>query len=108
MGGAIEKYTKVISRGGSTALILTKRSELLLKDRRPCAAIRDCSAALEINPDLGKAYRIRGIAQRKLGRWAASKRDLAQGQRLDYDDGTAAVQKFVDHKARLAEERRKQ
>ena len=41
-------------------------------------AIKDCSAALELNPDLGKAYRVRGIALRKLGKYRDAKSDLAQ------------------------------
>ena len=92
---ALERYSQVIANGGATALLLTKRGELLLKQRRPLAAIGDCAAALEQNPDLGKAYRIRGIAHRKLGHWRDAQRDLVEGQRLDYDDGTAAVQKFA-------------
>merc|ERR1719277_1058434 len=99
VGKALDRYSKVISKGGATALMLTKRGELLLKQRRPCAAIKDCSAALKLNPDLGKAYRVRGIAHRKLGRWQEAHRDLKEGQRLDYDEGTAAVQKFVAEKA---------
>merc|ERR1712110_779806 len=43
---AVARYSKVISCGGSSALTLTKRSELLLKQGRPCAAIQDCTAAL--------------------------------------------------------------
>uniref|UniRef100_A0A7S0AP58 Uncharacterized protein n=1 Tax=Pyrodinium bahamense TaxID=73915 RepID=A0A7S0AP58_9DINO len=100
---ALARYTKVISCGGGTSLMLTKRSELLLKMGRPNAAIADCTAALEMNPDLGKAYRVRGIAHRKLGHWPEAKADLAEGQRLDFDDGTAAVEKFVAEKVRLSE-----
>merc|ERR1712060_30377 len=89
---ALDRYSKAICRGGATALMLSKRGELLLKQRRPGAAIKDCTAALALNPDLARAYRIRGIAQRKLGRWAEAHNDLIEGQRLDYDEGTAAVQ----------------
>mmetsp|Transcript_107266 Transcript_107266/g.268913 ORF Transcript_107266/g.268913 Transcript_107266/m.268913 type:complete len:738 (-) Transcript_107266:122-2335(-) len=103
---ALDRYSKVIAKGGATALMLTKRGELLLKQRRPCAAIKDCTAALAQNPDLGKAYRIRGIAQRKLGRWSEAHHDLVEGQRLDYDEGTAAVQKFVAEKERAAKAKR--
>uniref|UniRef100_A0A7S1RJD7 Uncharacterized protein n=1 Tax=Alexandrium catenella TaxID=2925 RepID=A0A7S1RJD7_ALECA len=100
---ALARYTKVISCGGGTALMLCKRSELLLKMGRPNAAIADCTAAVALNPDSGKAYRVRGIAHRKLGHWAEAKADLAQGQRLDFDDGTAAVEKFVAEKVRVSE-----
>ena len=42
------------------------------------ATYQDCSAALQLNPDLGKAYRIRGVANRKLGKYKEAKSDLAQ------------------------------
>lgn len=103
---ALDRYSKVITQGGATALMLTKRGELLLKQRRPCAAIKDCTAALALNPDLGKAYRVRGISHRKLGRWDEAHHDLVEGQRLDYDEGTAAVQKFVAEKERAAKAKR--
>jgi len=107
MKKALDRYTAVISRGGATALMLTKRGELLLKLRRPCATINDCTRAIEINPDLGKAFRIRGIAYRKLGRWAEAHQDLGEAQRLDYDEGTAAVHKFVAAKVRKAAKRQR-
>lgn len=106
--GALEKYSQVVSRGGASALTLTKRSEILMKLRRPLAAVKDCTAALAINDELGKAFRVRGIAHRKLGRWLEAKSDLAQGQRLDYDETISNVQKFVDTKAAKAARKRKQ
>mmetsp|Transcript_27395 Transcript_27395/g.60210 ORF Transcript_27395/g.60210 Transcript_27395/m.60210 type:complete len:278 (+) Transcript_27395:64-897(+) len=104
--GALRKYTEAIMTGAASALLYVKRAELLLEQRRPCAAINDCSAAIEVNPDCGKAFRIKGIAERRLGRWEAAHRDLALGQKLDYDEGTSAIQKLVDEKARKIEERR--
>jgi len=101
---AIEKYTEVLQAGGPSALILAKRAELLLRERRPCAAIRDCAAALEVNPDCGKAFRVRGVAHRKLGHWQEAHSDLAQGQKLDFDDGTVAVQTFVAKRVRALED----
>merc|ERR1719362_1686640 len=51
VGKALDKYTEAIRTGGATALMLATRAALLLKQRRPCAAIRDCCAALQLNPD---------------------------------------------------------
>merc|ERR1712046_292255 len=98
--GALSHYTEAIELGGASALLLSKRAELLLGQKRPCAAIRDCTAALEINPDCGKAFRIRGIAHRRLGHWPEAHSDLAQGQTLDFDDATPAIQAFVAKRAR--------
>merc|ERR1719433_2240350 len=81
-------------------MMYAKRAELLLKLRRPNACIADCSIAISINPDSGKAHRIRGRAHRSLGHWEEAHRDLALGQKLDYDDETVDVQKLVDEKWR--------
>merc|ERR1719390_280808 len=100
-------YTEAIDMGGGagSALLLAKRADLLLNLKRPCAAIRDCTAALEVNPDCGKAFRIRGMAHRRLGHWPEAHSDLAQGQTLDFDDSTTTVQAFVAKRARAHEER---
>merc|ERR1719491_1478716 len=102
---ALERYTEAIGLGGASALLLAKRAELLLGQRRPCAAIRDCTAALEVNPDCGKAFRIRGVAHRRLGHWREAHNDLAQGQTLDFDDASTAVQAFVSNRKRAQERR---
>ena len=69
--------------------MIATRAALLLKARRPCAAIRDCRAAIRINPDCAKAYRIRGLAQRALGRYKAAHSDLATSQTMDFDEEVA-------------------
>merc|ERR1712039_813454 len=101
-------YSDVIKTGGASALTLTKRAELLLKLRRPLAAVHDCTSAIALNSELGKAHRVRGIAHRKLGRWPEAKRDLAEGQRLDFDESVGHVQKFVETKAKKAAKKRRQ
>jgi len=102
---ALERLTEVVDGGGGSALILAKRGELLLKERRPLAAIKDCAAALALNSDLGKAYRVRGIALRKLGRYREAKADLDQAQKLDFDEGVSFIEKFVTEKVRLEDKR---
>eukprot|EP00930_Biecheleria_cincta_P097939 TRINITY_DN8961_c0_g2_i2.p1 TRINITY_DN8961_c0_g2~~TRINITY_DN8961_c0_g2_i2.p1 ORF type:complete len:726 (+),score=213.13 TRINITY_DN8961_c0_g2_i2:32-2179(+) len=104
---ALERFTEVIEGGGASALMLTKRGELLLKERRPLAAIKDCSAAIRVNEDLGKAYRIRGIAYRKLGRYREARSDLVQAQKLDFDEGISAIEKFVSSKVRQEEKKQR-
>merc|ERR1712232_698254 len=66
---ALHWYTEAVNAGGAAGLMLARRAEVLLKMKRPNAAIHDCTAAIEINPDSGKAYHVRGIAHRKLGHW---------------------------------------
>mmetsp|Transcript_31801 Transcript_31801/g.62530 ORF Transcript_31801/g.62530 Transcript_31801/m.62530 type:complete len:248 (+) Transcript_31801:69-812(+) len=100
---AIEHYTEAILTEVASALVYAKRGELLLKERRPRAAISDCSVAIEVNPDCGKAYRIRGLACRRLGLWEQAQKDLMLGQKLDYDEDVQEIQKFVCDKVRKQE-----
>ena len=95
---AIKFMNQVISLGGATAMTLTKRADLLLKSKRPLAAIADCDAALKLNPDSAKAFRIRGTANRHLQRWESAHFDLANAQTIDYDDKTEQIKKYVDEK----------
>jgi len=102
---AIQHYTEAILTEVASALVYAKRAELLLKDKRPRAAISDCSVAIEVNPDCGKAYRIRGLASRRLGLWEQAQKDLMLGQKLDYDEDVQEIQKFVCDKVRKHEAR---
>ena len=52
-GAAVEHLTAALAAMPS-ALMYARRAEALLKERRPVAAVRDCDAALQINPDSAK------------------------------------------------------
>merc|ERR1712146_500341 len=84
--GALAKLTEAVLVGNPNAMSLARRGELLLKMKRPKAAVIDASAALEKNPDSAKAYKIRGKAQRLLAKYAEAVDDFAQCQKIDYDD----------------------
>jgi len=92
---AIGSYSEAMRTGGATALMLAHRAALLVRHKRPLAAIRDCTAALKINCSMVKAYRTRGTAHRKLGNWRKAQRDLYEAQALKFDVGIAEIQKFV-------------
>jgi len=102
---ALDLYSQAIAAADPTALLYAKRAEILLHMRKPRAAIADCTSALELNVDSGKAYRLRGIALRHLGLWAQAHEDLATGQRIDFDENTLGVQKFVDQQFAKIQER---
>ncbi|CAJ1372450.1 unnamed protein product [Effrenium voratum] len=85
---AAAKLTEAIAIGCASALMYGRRGELLLRLQRPKAALRDCSKALELNPDSGKAYKARGRANAKLKRWAAAHADFQEGLKIDYDEAT--------------------
>lgn len=98
LGAALELYNTVISMGSVSAMMYTKRADLLLKLKRPLAAIADCDAALLLNPDSAKAFRIRGLALRGLQKWEAAHSDLSTAQTIDFDEATETVKKLVDTK----------
>lgn len=90
---AIAVYTEAMRVGGSTGVILVNRAALLLQVARPRAAVRDCTAALNLNNSFFKAYRVRGGAHGKLGHWKKAHRDLTEAQKLKHDATTEELQK---------------
>lgn len=101
---ALTKYTDALLLGNPTALLYTRRADVLLKLKRLVACIRDCDEALKLNPDNARAYKTRGKANRFLGKWREAHHDIDVGQKLDYDDGLWDMQKFVDEKYKIIEE----
>ncbi len=48
-----------------------------------------------MNPDSAKAYKIRGKAYRHLGLYEEALKDLQLGNKLDWDESSYELQKFV-------------
>jgi len=92
---AVSKFTEAMMLGGVSAMMLAKRAEMLLKQKRYRAVEADATLALELNPDSAKAYRARGKARRFLGEYALSAQDFSQAQTIDYDDGVVDMHKYV-------------
>jgi len=67
----------------------------LLKMKRPVAACADATAAIEINPDSAKAYKLRGKARRYLAEYEGAVTDLNRSQKDDYDDGVADMHSYL-------------
>jgi len=103
---AIAHYTIAV-RLMPSALVYANRANAYLGLKKPNAAIRDCDAAIAINPDSAKAYKMRGKAHRLLAHWEEAAKDLGTGQRIDYDDGMYELQKLVEERAKIAEKHRK-
>jgi len=91
---ALTKLTEAIMIGNPNAMLLTKRAELLLKMKRPQAAIVDATAALKKNPDSAKAHKTKGKAHRLLSQWDAAVESFNACQSIDYDDDVADMHKF--------------
>ncbi|KZV37262.1 hypothetical protein F511_14666 [Dorcoceras hygrometricum] len=82
-------------------------SSVYIKMKKPNAAIRDATAALEINPDSAKGYKSRGIARAMLGQWQEAAKDLHLASKLDYDEEISAVLKKVEPNAHKIEDHRR-
>ena len=48
----------------TSAAMFAKRGNCYIKMKRPNACIRDCTRAIELNPDNAAAYKFRGRANR--------------------------------------------
>jgi len=92
--GALGKLTEAIMVGNPNAMLLSKRGELLLKMKRPNAALLDGNAALKKNPDSAKAFKLRAKANRFLSKWTEAVDDFAACQQIDYDDDIADLHKY--------------
>lgn len=102
---AIDMYTQAILLN-PMALFFAKRGQCFLKSQKPNACIRDCNAALEKNPDSAAAYKFRGRANRLLGRWEDSARDLRQACKIDFDEEADEWLREVTPKAHKIEQYR--
>lgn len=100
---ALEKYTLAVQASPPSALLLANRADCLFRLKKFTAAIRDCDAALENNPDSAKALRIRGKSRKELGEYEKARADLSASQAIDYDDSTVEALKFVTEKMKEVE-----
>ena len=90
---ALEKYTEAVLAAEPSALLLANRAHCLFKLDRHAAAIRDCDAALEKNPDSAKALRIRGECYLQTKQYQKALKDLSASQAIDFDEEAAAMLK---------------
>ncbi|PHT39625.1 TPR repeat-containing thioredoxin TDX [Capsicum baccatum] len=104
---ASELLTKAVLLNPISAIICVLTATVCIKMKKPNAAIQDANAALEINPDLAKGYKSRGVARAMLGLWGDAARDLHVASKLDFDEEISAVLKKVEPNARKIEEHHK-
>merc|ERR1719331_3247341 len=67
---------------------------------RPGAAANDCTAALALNPDSGKAYKLRAKAYLKLEKLEEAHADFSTGLKIDYYEDTEDAAKAVAEKVK--------
>jgi suppressor of tumorigenicity protein 13 len=95
---ALEKYNEAVIAAEPSALLLANRAHCLFTLKRYAAAIRDCDAALEKNPDSAKALRIRGECYLKTDQCHSARKDLSQAQAIDWDSEAAMMLKEATEK----------
>ncbi|XP_021802824.1 TPR repeat-containing thioredoxin TDX [Prunus avium] len=104
---AIDHITEAIMLNPTSAILKATRASVFVKLNKPNAAIRDANAALEINPDSAKGYKIGGMAKAMLGHWEEAASDLRVASKLDYDEEIGLVLKKVEPNVRKIEEHRR-
>ncbi|XP_050216717.1 TPR repeat-containing thioredoxin TDX [Mercurialis annua] len=107
LGEAIDYLTESIMLNPTSAILYATRASVFIKLKKPNAAIHDANAALEINPDSAKGYKIRGMARAMLGHWEEAAKDLHVASKLDYDEEIGLVLKKVEPNAHKLEEHRR-
>jgi suppressor of tumorigenicity protein 13 len=93
LSSALALLTEAIEKNPSGSILFATRAEILVEMKRPIAAIRDATKSIELNPDSGKALKARGKAYRFTGKYEEAFKDLANGNKVDWDDGTDALVK---------------
>ncbi|XWS37561.1 hypothetical protein CRYUN_Cryun19dG0054000 [Craigia yunnanensis] len=104
---AKDYLTEAILLNPTSAIFYATRASVFVKLSKPNAAIHDADAALEINPDLAKGYKVRGMARAMLGLWEEAARDLHLASKLDYDEEIGSALKKVEPNAHKIEEHRR-
>ena len=59
-------FTEAIKLNPNSAVMFAKRGACFIKTKRPNACVRDCTRAIELNPDNAGAYKFRGRAHRSV------------------------------------------
>uniref|UniRef100_A0A5B7BUX4 TPR repeat-containing thioredoxin TDX n=1 Tax=Davidia involucrata TaxID=16924 RepID=A0A5B7BUX4_DAVIN len=104
---AVDHLMEAILLNPSSAILYATRASVFVKLKKPNAAIRDADAALQINPDSAKGYKMRGMARSMLGQWEKAASDLHDASKLDYDEEIGSVLKKVEPNSHKIEEHRK-
>lgn len=101
---AIDHLTEAILLNPNSAILYATRANVFIKLKKPNAAIRDADAALKVNPDSAKGYKVRGMARAMLGLWKEAASDLRVASMIDFDEEIAEILKKVEPNAHKIEE----
>merc|ERR1712200_166301 len=81
-----------------------KRGTCYLKMKKLKACIRDCTRAIELNPDNAGAHKFRGRAHRLLGNFKEAATDLRTACKIDFDEQADEWLREVTPNAKKLEE----
>jgi len=101
---AIPVFTEAIEINATSAMPFVKRGQCFMKLSKPNACIRDCTRAIEINPDNAAAHKYRGRAHRLLGNFLDAAKDLRLACKIDFDDQADEWLREVTPNAKKIEE----
>ncbi|KRY78704.1 Hsc70-interacting protein, partial [Trichinella pseudospiralis] len=105
---ALKLYSEAICLNPLSTLLYGRRAWVLLNLKKPMTAIRDCTKAINLNPNAAIAYKYRGKAYRMLGRWEDAYYDLCNANNLDYNEECYQWLKEVEEYAKkIFEHKRK-
>ncbi|RYR64658.1 hypothetical protein Ahy_A03g010724 isoform A [Arachis hypogaea] len=104
---AVEQLTEAILLNPHSAILYATRASVLLKLKKPNAAVCDADTALKINQDSAKGYKVRGMARAMLGLWEEAASDLHVASKLDYDEDIGMALKKVEPNVRKIEDHRR-
>ncbi|GMS89511.1 hypothetical protein PENTCL1PPCAC_11686, partial [Pristionchus entomophagus] len=96
---AMGHFNKAININPQSSMIFAKRAQCLLQMKKPAAAIKDASRAIELNADSANGYKWRGKGHRLLGHWVEAYTDFATALKIDYDDNVNEWMKEIESNA---------
>ncbi|RTL38505.1 MAG: tetratricopeptide repeat protein [Candidatus Melainabacteria bacterium] len=79
---AVEAVNKAVKMVPNQPLLLVARAEFLIRNNRYQEAVKDCDAAIKLDPKCGGAYSRRGFAYCQLGNLKAGIADLSRSIEL--------------------------
>jgi len=91
---AVTAYSKALA-GMASALTYAKRADALLKLGHVSAALADCEAAIEKNPDSAKPYKVAAKCLTKKGDFTGAYDKVCTGVKIDWDEDAAELQKVL-------------
>jgi len=103
---SIGLFTEAIKINPNSAVMFAKRGMCYLKinPKATNACVKDCSRAIQLNPDNAAAYKWRGRAHRLLGNFADAAKDLSTACKIDFDEQADEWLKEVQPNAKKLQE----